>query len=178
MSDLLERIINAVLGNITWVVFAVFLLSGFLGKGGKRDADQQESKPRQQARRHSGPQSGKRPFAERMAEALGMEEVVQEMRRAEENEQSAPRQQQRQQRRPVFASDARRGTTARSVQEQYPELFGGPSLFDDRDDEFGGKTKWGFDETEWGTTFEKNDEQWGSSFGDRRDSEPRIEWPK
>jgi hypothetical protein len=66
------------------------------------------------------------------------------------------------------------------VQDNYPELFGGKGLFADRSDDPFRKdaTKWGFDETEWGSTFEKNEEQWGGGFPDRKSSEPRIEWPR
>lgn len=40
-----------------------------------------------------------------------------------------------------------------------------------------GQTKYGFDENEWGSTFDddhNDDSRWGSG-GDKRDSEPRIE---
>lgn len=91
----------------------------------------------------------------------------------------APRQMTRQQQAPsvpsTFASDDRRAREERAVREQQERgeamTFGGldfgrpGSLFDeaeDRDSQWG-KTKYGFDESEW-----------GSSFGDRKNPDPII----
>lgn len=95
-----------------------------------------------------------------------------------------PRQQARRPEAPippsVFASDERRAREERAMRQQQQQQgevitfggmdFGRPgSLFDERDDDDDdrdsqwGKTKYGFDESEW-----------GSSFGDRKNPDPII----
>lgn len=169
MEDQIDRIINFVLSNITWLIFALFMLSGLFSRGGNKDAEQQ--RPQQQRRakqRQAGQSADNRPMAERMAEAFGMQDLMEEVRREQAQQQRSGR----------TAQQGRRSTTTGNVQDNYPELFGGSSMFEDKDQQWGmGKAKWGFDETEWGSTFEKNNEQWGSTFPDRKSSEPRIEWP-
>lgn len=78
----------------------------------------------------------------------------------------------------TFASDERRAREERERRQGEVLVFGGldfgsrGSLFrdegNDRDSQWG-KTKYGFDDSEWGS-----DAQWGSSFGDRKSSEPVI----
>lgn len=165
MADQIDQLKDFLLNNITWLIFLVFMLSGLFTSGKKKESEQGQSRREAQPRRDQPQRQGRaadnRPFAERMAEAFGMQELMDEVRREQQNQQRG-----------------RRSTTTGNVQDNYPELFGGSSMFQDRDQEWGmGKTKWGFDETEWGTTFEKNDEEWGSAFGERKSSEPRIEWP-
>jgi hypothetical protein len=157
LSDIFDSIINFVLGNIGIVIFALFLLSGLIGRGNRRD--QNPNQPQEQRTRPTG-QPDNRPLAERMAEYLGAEVPDEEPRRDS--------------RRQTYGSEGRRSPVSRNVQSQYPELFGGAGMFDrraDREED----TRWGFDESEWGSTFVKNDEQWGHTFPDRKDSEPRIE---
>lgn len=154
MTDILNRILDFVLGNIGIVIFAVFLLSGLFSRGDKnKDAGQgKQAKP--------AASQDNRPLAERMAEYFGVDLSGED---AAGKDTPAPAQQ------------GRRSTTTRNVQQQYPELFGGPGMF--ASDSSAERTKWGFDETEWGSTFERNEEQWGNTFPDRKSSEPRIEWP-
>lgn len=163
-STILESILDFVLGNIGIVIFALFLLSGLIGRGKGKEGESPAPSQREvdtATREHDD-----RPLAERLAEYFGVE--------IPDEQQPQPQPQQRQQ--PNYSSEGRRSTTRRNVQDQYPELFGVSSMFDQsaEDDQ---PTKWGFDETEWGSTFVKNDEQWGNTFPDRKDSEPRIEWP-
>lgn len=84
----------------------------------------------------------------------------------------------------TYASDDRATEAAQRSRPTRPTQFGGAfdfgasSLFDqpaeeDRPSSFGSRTKFGFDETEWGTTFDKNDEQYG--WGDKKSSDPVIE---
>jgi hypothetical protein len=82
----------------------------------------------------------------------------------------------------TFASDDRRkreeATARREREQQEVIVFGGldfgsrGSMFagdgNDRDSQWG-KTKYGFDESEWGSA-----NQWGGSFGEKKDSEPVI----
>lgn len=164
-STILESILDFVLGNIGIVIFALFLLSGLIGRN--RGQEGESHSPTQREVDTATREQDDRPLAERLAEYFGVEVP-------EEQGQSQTRPQSQQ---PNYRSEGRRSTTRRNVQDQYPELFGGPSLFD-RSSEDEQETKWGFDETEWGSTFEKNDEQWGNTFPDRKDSEPRIEWPR
>ena len=110
-------------------------------------------------------------LAERLAEAFGVE-IPEEQGQP----QRRPQMQSQQSREGRYASEGRRSTVRRNVQEEYPQLFGGPSIFEE-DAQADESPRWGFDETEWGTTFERNEEQWGSTFPDRKSSEPRIEWP-
>lgn len=76
----------------------------------------------------------------------------------------------------IFASDDRRAREQRHAEEPREVItfggldFGRPgSLFDDRSDDAGsrdsqwGQTKYGFDESEW-----------GSAFGDRKNQDPII----
>lgn len=180
LSELLEPIIDFVLGNIGLVVFAIFLLSGFIGRGDKKK-DQGESAPVPRRQERPEGEVDDRPLAERLAEAFGVE-IPEEHRTQTRPEPQAQSREGR------YASEGRRSTVRRNVQDEYPQLFGGPSMFD-RDAEEAEAPRWGFDETEWGSTFEKNDDQWGSdhkwgnddqwgnSFPDRKSSEPRIDWP-
>lgn len=158
MADILQRLIDFVLGNVGLVVFVAFLLFGLLGRDSKKNAPTSPTTNRPK----STQEHDDRPLAERLAEAFGVDLTQQ---------QSAPEQRPRSN----YGSEGRRSTTQRNVQENYPQLFGGSSLFDS--DKSGEKAKWGFEETEWGTTFEKNEEQWGGAFSDHKSSEPRIEWP-
>lgn len=167
LSELFQPIIDFVLGNIGIVVFAIFLLSGFLGRGDKKKEQQGSSPAPQRPVRQEG-EVDNRPLAERLAEAFGVEIP-------EEQGQSQP-QRQPQQPKSQYASEGRRSTVRRNVQDEYPQLFGGPGIFDE-DQDAEKESAWGFDATEWGTTFVKNEEQWGSSFPERKSSEPRIEWP-
>ena len=161
LTNILESILDFVLGNIGIVIFAAFLLSGLIGRGNKnedRESTQSPGKSSQPAQ-----EVDNRPLAERLAEYFGVEMP---------EGQSQPQSQQPE---PKYSSEGRRSTVRRNVQDNYPELFGGSSMFDDSAQ--GERTQWGFDETEWGSTFERNEEQWGNSFPERKDSEPRIEWP-
>lgn len=181
VSEILEPVIDFVLGNIGIVVFAIFLLSGFIGRGDKKK-EQGESSPAPERRTRPEGEVDDRPLAERLAEAFGVE--IPEDQRSP-RPQTQPRPQQQEQR---YASEGRRSTARRSVQEEYPQLFGGSSLFD-QDAQREESSQWGFDETEWGTTFDRNDDQWGSdhqwgnddqwgnTFPERKSSEPRIDWP-
>lgn len=161
LSDIFERILDFVLGNIGIVIFSIFILSGFLGRGKGKEGE--STSPSQRRVDTSTSEHDDRPLAERLAEYFGVE-IPEEQPQSQRPE-------------PKYSSEGRRSTTKRNVQQQYPELFGGAGLFD-RSTGGSREQQWGFDETEWGSTFEKNDEQWGSSFGDRKDSEPRIEWPR
>ncbi len=160
-----EKLIDFVLGNIGLVVFAIFIISGFLGRGNKakpHPAHQKQSTSTEEAR-------DERPLAERLAEHFGVE-IPEEYKQAQaEKQQAAPK--------PNFASEGRRSTSTRNVQQQYPDLFGGPGMFDSSRGGGEERTKFGFDETEWGSTFEKSEEQWGNTFPEKKSSEPRIEWP-
>lgn len=162
--EIFDTIINFVLGNIGIVIFAVFLLSGLIGRGNR---NKEESAAPAERRAQPAPEHDDRPLAERLAEYFGVEVP-------DGQPQGRPPAQQAGQR---YSSEGRRSTTRRNVQDQYPELFGGSSIFD-RTGEDAEPTKWGFDETEWGSTFVRNDEQWGKTFPDHKDSEPRIEWPR
>lgn len=168
LSTILDSILDFVLGNIGIVIFAIFLLSGLIGRGRGQEGQSQAPSQRKVDTQTSEPDN--RPLAERMAEYFGVEIPEEQQQR-----QSQPQQAQRPQ--PTYASEGRRSTTRRNVQDQYPELFGGTGMFD-RSAEDLDEPKWGFDETEWGSTFVRNDEQWGNTFPDRKDSEPRIEWPR
>lgn len=153
----MERIVDFILSNITWVIFALFMLSGLFGKSGSKKDPTADTGKRQATGQDN------RPLAERMAERFGI--PLEEM-------QGQPREQQ--------PPQGRRSTITGNVQDNYPELFGGKGMFADRGDDPFRKdaTKWGFDETEWGSTFEKNEQQWGGGFPDRKSSEPRIELPR
>ncbi len=162
---MIERILDIILGNIGLIVFVVFALLGVMRRGEKEE-QAAESKP------SSMPETEQdhRPLAERLAEAFGvdLEEVT-----GKKAEPSPPP--------PVtasrggYASDGRRGPTSPSVQDEYPDLFGGGSVFADsgRREQ---PTKYGFDDTEWGSTFEKGENQWGGAFPDKKSSEPVVEW--
>lgn len=170
LSDQLDQIIDFVLGNIGIVVFAIFILTGFLGRGDKKKQGDSAPAPQQSTRQES--ETDDRPLAERLAEAFGVE-IPQEQTRPQQTSQSQEGR---------YASEGRRSTVRRNVQQEYPQLFGGSGMFK-KDAEQEATSQWGFNETEWGSTFEKNDEQWGSAdqwgntFPDRKSSEPRIEWP-
>ena len=153
----MDRLIELILENITWVIFGLFMLSGLFTKSGGKKTTSTDSLGRQEPAQES------RPLGERMAEHFGI--PLEEL-------QGRPKPQQ--------PPQGRRSTTTGNVQNNYPELFGGPGMFDERGGDPFRKdaTQWGFDETEWGSTFEKNEEQWGSTFPDRKSSEPRIEWPR
>lgn len=166
LQELFQPIIDFILGNIGIVIFALFLLSGLFGRG-DRKKEQRESSPTPQRQARPEGEVDDRPLAERLAEAFGVEVP---------EEQARPQQQQSQSRDGRYSSEGRRSTVRRNVQQEYPQLFGGPGIFDNRDEEEDAP-KWGFDETEWGTTFERSEEQWGNTFPDRKSSEPRIEWP-
>lgn len=164
-----EQITDFILGNIGLVVFAIFIISGFLGRGNKakpNPAHQQQSANKEEAR-------DDRPLAERLAEHFGVE-IPEEYKQAQAEKQTAT---QAASPKPNYASEGRRSTTTRNVQQQYPDLFGGPGMFDSSRDGVEERTKFGFDETEWGSTFEKSEEQWGNTFPEKKSSEPRIEWP-
>lgn len=164
----MQELLDLILDNIGIVVFVLFMLFGVFGRNSEKPDDSTSSRPAQPQRQQSQDPSEPdgRSLAERMAEHFGVE--IPELQ-----EHQAQQTQQREQAR---RREGRRSTTTRSgnVQDNYPELFGGSSIFDSQNEE---PTKWGFDETEWGSTFEKNDEQWGNSFPERKNSEPRIEWP-
>lgn len=164
MADILDQLIDFVLGNIGIVVFAIFLLSGLIGRGDKN----KKPATTQTASDRSATAHDDRPLAERMAEYFGLD-MNDENRPAQP---SAPEQ-----KKPVFASEGRRSTTTRNVQENYPELYGGSGMFGSSS-EAQEKTQWGFDESEWGSTFEKSEEQWGKTFPDHKSSEPVIDWPR
>lgn len=164
-STILESILDFVLGNIGIVIFALFLLSGLIGRGRRQEGESDSPSQREvdtATREHDD-----RPLAERLAEYFGVEIP---------DDQQQPQQPQQSQQ-PAYRPEGRRSTIRRNVQDQYPELFGASEVFDRS---AGGEEepKWGFDETEWGSTFVRNDEQWGNTFPDRKDSEPRIEWPR
>ncbi len=77
----------------------------------------------------------------------------------------------------TFASDERRAAEERERQEEDVLIFGGldfgrqGSLFEDEGDRESqwGKTKYGFDDAEW-----NSESQWGTTFGEKKDSEPII----
>lgn len=164
MSETFDQIREFILGNIGLVIFLVFALSSLIGRGNK--GKQQKPQPQQQSQPTAAHDD--RPLAERLAEYFGVE-IPEEQKRP-----SVPQQPTKQ---PTYASEGRRSTISKNVQDQYPELFGGPGMFDSASEYGADKTKYGFDDTEWGSTFEKSEEQWGNSFPDRKSSEPRIEWP-
>ncbi len=170
MPEFVERITDFILRNITLVIFLVFALSGLFGRSGKKKPAPGETTARPAS--GSKPPAGapdNRPLAERLADYFGVD--LEEMQgKPAQQPPAAPGK---------YASQGRRSTTTGNVQDQYPELFGGASLFEDRKyDGFDREgTKWGFDDAEWGSTFEKNEQQWGGAFSDRKNSEPRIEWP-
>ncbi|MCA9833138.1 MAG: hypothetical protein KC435_04280 [Thermomicrobiales bacterium] len=160
----MERIFDLILDNIGITIFLLFTIFGVIGRGDKKKAAEQ---PQQQPAKPVEPDG--RPLVERMAEYFGVD--------LEQTTQPAPKTAPPS----TYASDGRRSPNQRNVQQDYPDLFGGGSLFSQDADagEFGmSKTKWGFDETEWGSTFEKSDEQWGHSFPEKKSSEPVIEWPQ
>lgn len=161
---MLQRLIDLILNNISFVIFIAFLLFGLISRGDKKES--QNAAPRKQPTKNPVEPDG-RPLAERMAEYFGVD--LHEGEEPEPPKQPKPQSQ--------YASDGRRSPNQRSVQEEYGDLFGGGSLFT-RDDDRAADTKWGFDETEWGSTFVKNDEQWGSTFPEKKSSEPVVEWPR
>lgn len=170
MPESLDDIIQFLLENVTWVIFAIFMLSGLFGRsGGKKTSstDPVEPAPREW-------NTDNRPLAERMAEHFGVPlEEIQGRPPAETRPQPPARQ--REQR---YASEGRRSPSTGSSQDDYPDLFSGQTVWDEEpaDDGYSHKnTAWGFDESEWGSTFEKNDSQWGGTFPEKKSSEPRIE---
>lgn len=163
MTDIINRIIDFALGNIGILVFGIFLLSGLFGRG-KKNPDQPQTTTRQ-----STTSADERPLAERLAEYFGVE--MTDSPEAPTSQQSANKPQ------PTYASEGRRSTTTRNIQDSYPELYGGSGMFTRSSDGPAEKTSWGFDENEWGSTFQKSEEQWGNTFPDKKSSEPRIEWP-
>lgn len=165
---MIERLINLVLDNIGITIFLVFMVSGLLGRGDKKKAKPQDG-PMQGMPKNPAEADG-RPLAERMAEYFGVE--IPDQQPAEKPQPAAKSK-------TTYASDGRRSTSQRTVQEDYPDLFGGPGLFADKRDGSApeSETKWGFDDAEWGSSFEKNEEEWGSAFADKKDSAPRVEWP-
>lgn len=162
---MLERITNFILDNISFVIFIAFLLFGLISRGDKKEA--KEATPQHKPNTNPAEPDG-RPLAERMAEYFGID--------LHEGEEQAPPPVSTAKPQSTYASDGRRSPHQPSVQDQYGDLFGGSSLFakSNRDAD----TKWGFDETEWGSTFVKNDEQWGNSFPEKKSSEPVVEWPR
>lgn len=183
LSEFFQPVIDFVLGNIGIVVFAIFILSGLFGRGDKNKEQEGETAQAPERRPRPEGEVDNRPLSERLAEAFGVEIP---------EEQTQPRQQpQSQWPDPAdrYGSEGRRSTVRRNVQDEYPNLFGGKSMFEEQE-EAAEPTKWGFDETEWGTTFDKNDEQWGSdnrwgsegnwgnTFPDRKSDEPYIDWPR
>lgn len=105
---------------------------------------------------------------------------------AEERQQRVPTPDQEPETVPsshTFASDERREREERTRQEERARqeviVFGGlefgssDSLFRDEEDRESqwGKTKYGFEEAEWGSDWET---EWGSAFSDRKSSEPII----
>lgn len=169
LQELFQPIIDFILGNIGILIFALFILSGLFGRGDKNKEQGESSSPPQRQSRPEG-EVDIRPLSERLAEAFGVE-MPEEQARPQQRQQ-----QQAQSRDGRFGSEGRRSTVRRNVQQEYPQLFGGPGMFDNRDEEEDAP-RWGFDETEWGTTFERSEEQWGNTFPERKSSEPRIEWP-
>lgn len=163
VNELFENIVEFVLGNIGIVIFAIFLLSGLIGRGNKDKSEQPETAGTGRPQTDAGHDD--RPLAERLAEYFGVEVPD------EAQSQPQPRQQNTEP-----ARQGRRSTTSRNVQEEYPTLFGGKSMFESERDSRE-EQQWGFDETEWGSTFAKSEEQWGNTFPERKSSEPRIEWP-
>lgn len=177
MPESLERIISIILENVTWVIFAIFMLSGLFSRsGGKKTTS---SDPIQPVPREKN--TDNRPLAERMAEHFGI--PLEDVQGTGGSQQAQTQQRPRQQN----TARGRRSTTIGNTQDNYPELYGngsGKSIWDEEpaDDRWGSSQKWGssnqqwgFDETEWGSTFEKNDEQWGGGFAEKKDSTPRIE---
>lgn len=162
MSDLIEQITDFVLGNIGLVVFALFLISGVIGRGNKP-----KEQPADQSQQRVDTERDDRPLAERLAEHFGVE-LPEEYREVKPAQQATKPKS-------AYASEGRRSTTTRNVQQQYPDLFSGSGMFDSSESRE--KTKFGFDDTEWGSTFEKSEEQWGNTFSEKKSSEPRIEWP-
>lgn len=165
MTDILDRLMDFVLGNIGIVIFAVFLLSGLIGRGDKN----KKPAPSQTTTDRPATASDDRPLAERLAEYFGLEL---------NDEHQSTQTPSPEQKKPTFASEGRRSTTTRNIQDQYPELYGGSGMFTRSNEEPAEKTQWGFDENEWGSTFEKSEEQWGKTFPDQKSSEPLIEWPR
>lgn len=161
---MVQRIIDFILDNISFVIFLAFILFGLISRGEKKDAPQ--TAPGKQPTKNPVEPDG-RPLAERMAEYFGID--------LHEGEPAAPPKSPRPQ--SQYASDGRRSPNQRSVQDEYGDLFGGGSMFS-READSESETKWGFDETEWGSTFVRNDEQWGGTFPDKKSSEPVVEWPR
>lgn len=152
MQEFVNRIIDFILGNLGLVIFLAFILSGLIGRREKSQHSAPQPKPTATHQEQT--------MAERMAEYFGVDIP----------DGTHPGQ--------PAGTTGRRSTTTGNVQDQYPELFAARDMYGSST-EFGvGKTKWGFDETEWGSTFEKNEEQWGHTFPDQKSSEPVIEWPR
>ena len=122
MPEFLERIADLILGNITLVIFLVFALSGLFGRSGnkKKPGDATTRQPSQGKPPAGAPDN--RPLAERMAEYFGVD--LEEMQGKPAPQPPATQGK--------YASQGRRSTTTGNVQDQYPELFGGSGLFEDR----------------------------------------------
>lgn len=181
MPESLNRIFQLVLDNISWIIFGIFMLSGFFSKsGGKKTSS---TDPVQTAPRASNPDE--RPLVERMAEHFGipLEELQgtpgqnpkpQPAGQAQAAPQSAFEEQPREER---YASDSKH-TSLFDNQEEFPDPFSGKTIWDEKPADDGythDDSKWGFDDSEWGGSFAGNSSQWGHTFPEKKDSEPRVE---
>jgi hypothetical protein len=149
MEELIDRLITFVSDlPVGLIIFLLAIAFSFFGGGKKKPGQAPESAPRPAGDAQSMTTSSD-PFGRRREAA------------------TTPRSSQH-----TFASDERRAREERERQHQEVMVFGGldfgsrGSLFDDegedRDSQWG-KTKYGFDDSEWGST-----------FGERKSSEPII----
>lgn len=166
MDELLERLTNLLSDlPIGLIIFVVALLFSFFGGDKKQPAGDKKQLPRQdEAPQPAMPAEGSYGWREERREADDMFGRPTEARPAGGY---------------TFASDERRARVEQERQREAEDVlvFGGldfgrqGSLFEDegdRDSQWG-KTKYGFDESEW-----NSDSQWGSSFGEKKDSKPVI----
>jgi hypothetical protein len=145
MDDLLERIPELLSDlPIGFIIFAAAILFSFFGNDDKKkQADQKGRAPS----RNEAP----RPVATADPYARERREQVERMEPAERPQGGH-----------IFASDERRAREERERQQEEVLIFGGldfgsrGSMFrdeeSDRESQWG-KTKYGFDESEWGSTF-------------------------
>src|SRR5690606_4174909 len=164
MDELLERLTNLLADlPIGLIIFIVALLFSFFNGDKKQPAGDQKRMPRQdeapQPAMPADDTSGRWEERREADDLFG--------RPAEERPAGGY----------IFASDERKAREKRERQDEEVLVFGGldfgrqGSLFEDegdRDSQWG-KTKYGFDDSEW-----SSESQWGRTFEDKKDSEPII----
>ncbi len=164
MDELLERLTNLLADlPIGLIIFIVALLFSFFNGDKKQPAGDQKRMPRQdeapQPAMPADDTSGRWEERREADDLFG--------RPAEERPAGGY----------IFASDERKAREERERQDEEVLVFGGldfgrqGSLFEDegdRDSQWG-KTKYGFDESEW-----NSESQWGRTFEDKKDAEPII----